>query len=149
MQTMARKKRVKKTAPAPRASLNRIVYCTALLVAIVGNVVISAALVPFLIVLRDFPLTLVIFTLGLTFGMLFNQLIRDIEFVDRAHHVIAGIFIPGLAVVNIFIMTRLANHFITLFQVQNAAHSPLVVSVNYLVAFVLPLFVRIIIRAKK
>ncbi|MBI4149116.1 hypothetical protein HY491_01590 [Candidatus Woesearchaeota archaeon] len=146
---MARKKRLKKAATLPRASLNRIVYWTALLVAIVGNVIISAALIPFLIVLRDFPLTLVIFTLGLTFGMLFNQLIQDIEFVDRSHHIIAGIFIPGLAVVNIFIMTRLANQFIALFQVQNTPHSPLIISVNYLVAFVLPLFIRVVLRAKK
>ena len=47
--------------------MSRVVYWTALLVSLIGNLVISAALIPFLIVLNSIQLYVVISVLALSF----------------------------------------------------------------------------------
>lgn len=121
--------------------MNRVVYWTALLVAMIGNLVLSAALIPFIIVLNSIQLYIIVAVLALSFGMLFNLLLKDIENVDRKHHIIAGIFIPGLAIVNIFVITNLANHLIEIFKIENSPQNPYIISLVYVLAFLIPFFI--------
>lgn len=128
----------KKKYTESNGTMNRVVYWTALLVALIGNLIISAALIPFLIVLKSFQLYIIIAILALSFGMLFNLLLKDIENVDKKHHIIAGIFIPGLAILNIFIITSLANHLIEVFKIANNPQNPYYISLVYIIAFLIP-----------
>lgn len=119
---------------------NRVIYWFALLVAIIGNMMISVILIPFLLVLQSYQLYLVVMTLAISFGFLFNLLITDIEHVDQKHHIIAGIFIPALAIINVFVMTRISNMMIAAAQLQNVSHNPLLMSAAYVIAFISPYF---------
>lgn len=118
--------------------MSKIVYWLALLVTIIGNLIISAALIPFLIVMKDVQLYLIIIILGIAFGLLFDLLLRDIENIDFKHHVIAAIFIPGMAIVNLFIITNLANRLIEVLEVANVKHNPIMISIVYIIAFMIP-----------
>lgn len=120
------------------STLNKVVYWGALLVAIVGNLIVSVVLIPFLLVLSKMQLYIIIIIIGIAFGALFNMLLKDIEELDKKHHVIAGIFIPALAIINVFIMTQLANYLTVLIGVNNVPHNPFVISVIYVASFSLP-----------
>jgi len=117
--------------------MNRVVYWTALIVTIIGNLFISIVLILFLLALNKTALYAIIATIALTFGLLFNLIINDIENIDPKHHIMAGIFIPAIALINIYIITILTNDVQIALQIQNP-HSPILVSVVYVLAFMLP-----------
>lgn len=118
--------------------MSKIVYWLALLVTIVGNLIISAALIPFLIVLKDIQIYLIIAILAIAFGLLFDLLLRDIEHLDFRHHIIAVIFIPGMAILNLFIITNLSNRLIEILEVVNIKHDPIRISIIYAIIFMIP-----------
>ncbi|MBW2999066.1 chloride channel protein [Candidatus Woesearchaeota archaeon] len=123
--------------------MSPITYWTMLIVAIIGNLIISMVLIPFLIVLPNFKLYVIIGVIGFAFGALFNLLLRSIENIDYKHHIVAGIFIPAIAVVNIYVITTLANSLS--FSIEKGLirttlfhQNPILVSLIYVGAFVLP-----------
>ena len=118
--------------------MSKIVYWLALLVTIIGNLVISAALIPFLIALKDVQIYLIIIILAIAFGLLFDLLLRDIEHLDFRHHIIAVIFIPGMAILNLFIITELSNRLIEILKVVNVEHDPIRISLIYATVFMIP-----------
>ncbi len=120
--------------------MNRVVYWTALIVTVIGNLFVSVILILFLIALNKLALYAIIATIALTFGLLFNLIINDIENIDPKHHVIASIFIPAIALINIYVITILTNDVQLTLQIQNP-HSPILVSIVYVVAFMLPYIV--------
>lgn len=115
-----------------------LVYWTALLVAIIGNIILSVVLIPFMIVLKGPILYLMVAVLALMFGTLFNILLRDIESIDREHHVIASVFIPALALVNIYVVVSITGPIKTFLTGSPLVDNPWGLSIVYVVAFVLP-----------
>ncbi|MBR9690285.1 hypothetical protein GOV08_01235 [Candidatus Woesearchaeota archaeon] len=118
--------------------LDKIVYWIAMFIAITGNFIISVILIPFLVTITNkVALGVIIFAISLSFGFLFNVLLKDIEALDMEHHIIAGIFIPALALINIFVITNVSNHFIKLLNIQSQ-HSPFVIGAVYIIGFLTP-----------
>ena len=117
--------------------LDKTVYWTALIVAIIGNFIISISLVPSLMALKSFQLFLVIVVLGVSFGLLFELLVRSIEHLETRHHVFLGILIPITAIINFFIITLMANSLEEVLKINNP-HNPYVVGVVYAAAFIFP-----------
>ena len=126
--------------------LDAIVYWVLLMVALIGNLVISIILIPFLLAFKKIPLYLTIVVLASLFGFLFDQLIRDIENLESKHHVIAWVFIPALAVINTYYMVSFANHLTETLKLPLTLHSPLLISVTYVFAFTLPYMIHNLIE---
>ncbi len=118
--------------------IHLIIYWTVLIVAIAGNFLLSVALVPFLLVLSNIVLYIIVIIMASTFGLLFNVVLKDIAGLDVKHHVVAGIFIPAIAVINVFVMTDVSNYLIRISKLKNSPHNPYVVAIIYVVFFVLP-----------
>ena len=118
--------------------LEQSAFWTALVIAIVGNFIISVVLVPFLLLLHGIGLYFTILIIGITFGTLFNVLIHYIEDLNEGQHIIAGAFIPALALINMFIIAHFSNDLEILLQLKTPAHSAVGVSVTYVFAFVVP-----------
>ncbi len=118
--------------------LDTIIYWILLIVAIIGNMVISIILIPFLLGFRTLPLYLIIVVLAAMFGFLFDQLIRDIENLENRHIILAWAFIPALAIINTYYMTSFTNHVTKTLELPLTLHSPLLISVVYVMAFILP-----------
>jgi len=120
--------------------LDIFIYWFAFFVSIIGNMVISIALVPFLLAFQGVFLFAVIIILALVFGFLFDFLIRDIEKLQKKHYVIAGIFIPAIAAITIFYMTMFANYVSVKLKI-GFLHSPFWITVIYVIAFSAPYMV--------
>lgn len=121
--------------------MNPIVYWLTLIISIVANMVVSVVLIPFLLVVKStLTLYLIVALLAVVFGFFFNLLLTDIEHVDPKHHVIAGLFIPALAVINILIVINVTSVLDkTLFGAQFQQNS-LAIAFVYVVAFIAPYF---------
>lgn len=142
--------RVKKDKSGTLPYANRSVFWTMFFVIIIGNIIISILMIPFLLVLNLPFLDFIIIVLGLSFGFLFNFLITDIRHITFKHHLIAGIIIPLVAIVNFFFMTTIANNLNDYLEVSNIRQNPYTISIIYMVAFILPyLFFRIVEYLKK
>ena len=114
--------------------LDKAVYWISLAVAIAGNFIISIALMPFLIALSGFSLFLFIIALGLSFGLLFELLVRGIENLEAKHHLFLGIIIPIVALANFVIISDNLKKFIGIESPQD----PLIVGAIYSISFILP-----------
>jgi hypothetical protein len=120
-----------------RLLFDKFVYWLALIVSIAGNFVISIVLIPVLITLKSTLLYAVIAILGLVFGFLFSLLMGDIGELDKRHNVISGIFIPTIAVINMFVFVNLSNYLSKLMIIENK-QNPVLVSIIYVFFFSAP-----------
>ena len=114
--------------------LDKAVYWISLVVAIAGNFVISIALMPFLLALSGLRLFLFITILGVSFGLLFELLVRGIENLEAKHHIFLGIIIPVITAIN-FIMV--SNNLKKLIGVESP-QDPIIVGAVYSISFILP-----------
>jgi len=126
--------------------LDAVIYWVLLAVAIIGNMIISVILMPFLLTFKKIPLYGTVIILATMFGFLFDQLIRDIENLENKHHIIAWVFIPALAVINTYYMTSFTNHLTETLRLPIEHNSPLLISVTYVGAFMIPYIVHNLIE---
>jgi len=131
-----------------KPSANPLLYWLTLIISIIGNFLISVAIIPFLIVLSDIQLYVVITLIAVCFGAMFNFLINTMEHLDPSHHVIAGVFIPAIAAITIFVMVNVANRLSKFFQ-SPIIHNPVWVAIVYVVAFSAPYFIGKLIQLRK
>ena len=134
--------KAKEKKPLNIKFIDSVIYWILLIVAMIGNMVISIILIPFLLAFRKIPLYFIIIILAALFGFLFDQLIRDIENLEKKHHIIAWAFIPSLAVINTYYMTSFTNHLTEVFNLPITSNSPLLVSIVYVAAFISPYILR-------
>ncbi len=119
--------------------MNPILYWMTLIIAIVGNMLISVILIPFLLAVKSaIALYFIIALLGISFGFLFNVLLTDIEHIDPRHHVIAGIFIPAIALINIFIVVNITNTIEQVIFKTTIQENSIVIGIIYVAAFIGP-----------
>jgi hypothetical protein len=126
--------------------LDKIAYWTGLLLAILANFVISVMLIPFLIVMKRFYLYLALIFIGVAFGWVFSILIADLEAIKSGQHIVAWIFIPAIALINVYLMTNLSNFIAVLMEMPSSVHQSTIVSVVYVSAFMLPYSVSKLIK---
>ncbi len=131
-----------------KKELNITLYWTTLLLLTVCNFLISIVLIPFLIVTNPFQLDITVAVLGVIFGLFFNHIIRDIEHIEAKHHLIAAIFIPAVALINVFLMVSVANSFAEKFEFAKQ-HNPVFTSIIYVAAFLAPYIIGILRQARE
>lgn len=117
---------------------SQVVFWSALLVIIFANLLVSLILIPFLIFFNQWFLYLITFILGGTVGFLYNFLIMDIGHLEKKHHLLAGILVPVLALINLIIMVIVSNQFIRELKIKNSPHNFVVVGLVFVIAFILP-----------
>jgi hypothetical protein len=129
-----------RTPSAPQRGSSPVLYWLTLLISIIGNFLIAVAIIPFLIVLSDAQLYFVMAVLALSFGAMFNFLINTMEHLDPSHHVVAGVFIPALAAITVFVMVNVSNRLSEFFQ-SPIIHNPVWVALLYVLFFSAPYFI--------
>lgn len=126
--------------------LDKAIYWIALIIAIIGNLIISISLIPFLMALKSVQLFSVIIVLGFSFGLLFELLIRSIEHLESKHHIFLSILIPLVAVINVFIITLVSNNIEKIFKIDNP-QNPYIVGIVYAISFILPfIFYKLVMK---
>lgn len=128
------------------AFLDATVYWFVLMIAIMANMVLAIILVPFLLVFPAAPLYVLVVSLGLTFGLIFNTILKDLAELEKKEHLVAGIFIPAIALINVFYMVSFSNHLAQTIRINEITHNPVIVSVFYVVAFTIPYLINKFLR---
>jgi len=118
--------------------IDNALYWIVLFVAIICNLVLSVALVPFLLTLTGGFLAFSLFIISASFGTLFSFIIHGIEKLKPTQHIIATIFIPALALINFAVITLLSNKIIISLHLSTTPHNPLLVGTYYVSGYVLP-----------
>lgn len=113
-------------------------YWVLMLSAIIGNFVVSVVLVPFLLILKGWSLYFSLLFIGASFGWLFSFILLNLEKLQTKHHIIASIFIPSLALINVGIMAVLSNKLIVLMELPTQPHNPFLVGAAYVLGYVIP-----------
>ncbi len=128
-------------------------YWIALLLATLASFFMAVMLVPLLIVASGFWGFVGLAVFGLSFGLLFEWLHCRLEGLSNKEYIISGIYFPAIALINVYIITRLSNRLselIVKFSGGYAAfHSPALVAWSFLPAFLAPYIVHKLILAKR
>ena len=127
---------------------NRVLFWTVVFVIVLGNFIISILFVPFLLALNKLTLNILAVIIGFAFGSLFNMLILDVENVSKKHHLIAGIMIPALALINISVMISIANAINDVLKINMVKEDPITISIFYVVAFMVPYLWSVLVKKR-
>ncbi|HSU72742.1 MAG TPA: hypothetical protein VLJ21_02745 [Candidatus Binatia bacterium] len=120
--------------------LDSVIYWIALALAVLGNFVLSIALIPVLLAFSDIALLISTAIAAILFGMVLDFVLREIEQLRHTHLIIPELFIPAIALINVYIITNLSNN-VALALNLSTTHNPWVVSIIYMICFVIPHFV--------
>ncbi len=118
--------------------LSKIVFWSALIVIIFANLLVSLVLIPFITVFKSWMLYSIVILLAGTIGFLYNFLITDIGHLERHHHVLASIIVPLIALLNVILTVTISNNIITELKINNSQHNPWLLSIVFVIAFILP-----------
>ncbi|MBS3098367.1 hypothetical protein J4209_06250 [Candidatus Woesearchaeota archaeon] len=121
--------------------LDSIVYWIVLVIGVIGNLIISITLIPILLTLNSIALYFIIIIIGLSFGLLFEILVRDIENIEKKHHLIISTIIPLFAIINFVVVTIIAGKLEINFMINNVKHMPFLVALVYSLSFIVPYIV--------
>lgn len=117
--------------------LDKSIYWIGLLLIIFGNIAFSIFLMPLLVTIEGLSLYIIIILLAGTFGVLMSILIKDIENLEKHHHLALLFVVPIVGLINFGIVVNIANHdkIATLLEVH---HNPFIIGLVYLAGFLLP-----------
>jgi hypothetical protein len=118
--------------------LDVILYWAIFAVSILANFIVSIVLVPLLLTITDAWLYAAIVVIALTFGSMLEVIIRETEWLQRRHYVIAEVFIPATALINIYIIVQLSNRLATILKLPGSSQNPLLIGAVYVLCFSLP-----------
>ncbi len=119
-------------------NIDGALYWVLLIIAILGNFIVSVVLVPFLLILKGAALYFSLFFIGASFGWLFSFILHNLEKLQSNQHIIASVFIPCLALINVGIFAVLSNKLIILLKLTTPPHNPFLVGAAYVFGYVLP-----------
>jgi hypothetical protein len=123
--------------------LDKAMAWLALVLSLLGNLVISVALIPFLLTMPTVVTMVVTMFFGLCFGFLIDVVLRDIDELSGRHYIIAGAFLPLVAVLNILLASRIMQYVMDKYPFIKPVESynPLLIVMIYLAAFSVPHFI--------
>jgi hypothetical protein len=126
--------------------LDSIVYWLVLFVALIGNFIISVILIPFMLIVEGLRLFVIITLIGFAFGAFFDLLIRDLRNIENKEVIIAGVFLPLLALINVSLMVEFSNYLHDKLGLLTNYQNPFAVGFVYVFAFILPYLFKVFMR---
>jgi len=130
--------KAEKSKPGWIVGVDSALYWVLLLLAIIANFVISVVLVPFLLILEGWSLYFSLFFIGASFGLFFSFILHSLEQLQKEQHIIASVFIPCVALINVGIFAVLSNKLIVLLKLATPPHNAILVGAVYVFGYVLP-----------
>ena len=111
-----------------------------LIVSITGIFIVSIALVPILVIMEGGYLFITLAGMGATFGLLLDSIIVHLHKLRQL--IMPNIFLPAFALINVYLITTFANDIIEALKLATLKHSPTLVSIVYVAAFLAPHVIR-------
>ncbi len=139
MQTLEAIKSGHEQKPWLMVWLNKLIFWGALLLLIVGNMIISVVLIPFMLIAPAYLLYPGLLVIGVTFGSLYTIVLYDIGKIEDNPKIMPELFIPAIALINIYIISVLSNQLALILNLQIGVHMPIITAISYVAGFVTPL----------
>ena len=115
----------------------RIFHMISLLILTLSSLLVSIILVPFLIFFQNTVSYTLVAIAGLAFGFIFSYMVLDLQKLEHRHHVMMGILVPLVAVLDILAIVFLTRRVADFFQLQ-VGFNPLYVATIYMIGMVIP-----------
>ena len=128
--------------------LDKSIYWALLFLLLLGNIICSIFLIPFIFAIKNFFAIIMVAIIGFIFGMIFSILISDIErteYKNRDKHILT-LIISG--VINVGLIINFTKDFSTRSNLK-LIYDPYYVSIVYLIAFLIPHIVYLIFQKKE
>lgn len=142
-------KKIEKRLSDVEIVTSEVVLWSFLFIMVVGNLLVSIALIPILLVVNTWAVDLTIVLMALVLGALFNLIIRDIEFLEKKHHLLFGLTLPAVAIINIILILHIVSFIGTNLGIEITRENPLMIIVLYAVFFLIPYIYTEIKQRKK
>jgi hypothetical protein len=101
------KKAEKKKHPVQK-TMDMVTYWVILFATLLGNIILLAGVLPLVIGMPQLVVILVLSMIGLCFGFLIDNVIREIN-LNSGHYILAGFLIPVIATINMYFLLRIAG----------------------------------------
>ncbi len=115
--------------------LTTLTYWTILLLAILGNFLLTVAITPMIVVLPDTYAVIAMALIGIAFGSLIDNLLQNAG-QCTGQKVIAEVFIPVIGLITTHILITLSNSLAV--SLKLPTREPLLISAVYVLAFSIP-----------
>lgn len=127
--------------------LHHFLYWSSLVLLGLTNLIGVFTLIPALMMFSGWQLTSIVAGTGIAFGMVFNYFVCALEHFERKHHILAGVFIPIVAVLDVFILLGM-NEFLQ--WKMNFGHEDIAGDIGaFVVGFLLPYALYVLIGKHK
>jgi hypothetical protein len=117
--------------------LDRALAWIALFFSVFINFIVSFALIPLYLTMPMYVVIVCIFFFGFCFGIMIDIFVREIDYFDKNHYIIAGIFIPSLSIITMYYTMKTANVF-SIYLPTAKTQNPFLLAIAYLISFSMP-----------
>lgn len=109
------------------------------IIIILATFVVSIFLIPLLIVVDSSLLFFfVIGFIGLTIGLLFEFMVKEMETFENRHHLMFSFLVPLIVIVNMIITVMISNKLIDQFMLVRPHQNAILISLVYTFFFLMP-----------
>jgi len=115
---------------------------------IIGGAIIGAWLIkPFLIVLNETGALVVICILGLFYGSLASFLAKDIENIQKQHHILVSLCVPISAIITSIIISKQAAIVVQIIK-TGVQHNPITLGITFTISSFIPYGIFLILQQR-
>lgn len=129
-------------------SLDKFVYWTSLLILGAFNIVAVFMLIPLLVFFTSGIVYFFVVIFGFVFGLLFYLLLRGIEHLEPRHHIIAGFFIPVVAVLDFLLILFVADE-VSALLLKPLDFNASIAMIAFVSAFIVPYLFSMSMRMRR
>tara|TARA_Y100000310_G_scaffold312525_1_gene359910 strand:+ start:660 stop:1151 length:492 start_codon:yes stop_codon:yes gene_type:complete len=114
------------------------VFWTIIVVIGLGNLICSLFLIPLLLFLNPWTLYSTVVFLAATIGFVYTFLMKDIEHLEKKHHLFAGLIIPFIALLNLIVIVFASNWIKDFYKTELPMYNPWIVGIVFMIVFMTP-----------
>ena len=114
-----------------------VLYWFMLLALVILNMLMVLTIPILQIAINGQKILFIVAALGFFFGYVTHRLVNLIENLEVKHHFFARLMVPAAAIANLFIISLATNQFVAYIGISYR-HSPILISLAYGIAFIVP-----------
>jgi len=119
--------------------IEMFLYWFVLVFAILCSLIISFVLIFFFVLLKPIGVYVLTGIIGVMFGMLFEVLLRNIDWIETKHHFFGGVILAAIVLLNLMIFSSAFTERVILFSlVRIPAYGNLIIGTVYCISFFVP-----------
>ena len=117
--------------------LQENLFWVGLIKAFITNLLAAFMTIPLLLYFHNLTLYMVLGVIGLSFGIVFHSVVKQLERLEIKHHVTSLIFLPLTIFLQFSLILRIAGRFATLFRLPPIEQGIYVI-LSYTVPYLIP-----------